>query len=115
MMWPVWTWEITTETRIIIVDPITAYITGGDSHVTSEVRGLLAPLAELAARRGVAILGVSHLNKGSGAAMYRTTGSLAWVAAARAVWAVGRDQENPERIIMLPVKMNLTKDRTGFA
>jgi hypothetical protein len=107
--------EIAQDTRLIIIDPITAYVGGIDSHVTSDVRGLLAPLAELAARRGLAILGVSHLNKGSGAAMYRTTGSLAWVAAARAVWAVGRDPENRDRILMLPVKQNLSPNLGGFA
>lgn len=108
--------EVSAETRLVVIDPITAYLGGGiDSHVTSEVRGLLAPLAELAARHGVAVLGVSHLNKGNGNAMYRTTGSLAWVAAARSVWAVGRDQENPDRLVMLPVKMNLARDEGGFA
>jgi hypothetical protein len=47
--------------------------------------------------------------------MYRTTGSLAFVAAARAVWAVGKDQEDEKRILMLPIKMNLAEDKGGFA
>ena len=102
-------------TRLVIVDPITAYLGAIDSHVTSDVRGVLAPLAELAARRSVAIVGVSHLNKGSSAAMYRVTGSLAFVAAARAVWAVGRDPQDAGRILMLPVKMNLAPNEGGFA
>jgi hypothetical protein len=106
---------ITSETLLIIIDPITAYLGGIDSHVTADVRGLLAPLAELAARRGVAIVAVSHLNKSSGPAMYRTTGSLAFVAAARAVWAVGLDPEDETRILMLPVKQNLAKKEGGFA
>ena len=106
---------ITDETALVVIDPITAYLGGTDSHVTSDVRGLLAPLAELAARRGVAIVGVSHLNKSSGPAMYRITGSLAFVAAARAVWAVGRDKQDESRILMLPVKQNLAKNDGGFA
>lgn len=101
--------------QLIIIDPITAYTGGIDSNMTSDVRGLLAPLAELAARHAVAVLAVSHLNKGSGTAIYRTTGSLAWVAASRAVWAVGRDRDDPERILMLPVKQNLSPDEGGFA
>jgi hypothetical protein len=106
---------ITDATRLIIIDPITAYLGRIDSHVTADVRRLLAPLAELAARRGVAIVAVSHLNKSSGPAIYRTTGSLAFVAAARAVWAVGRDPEDEERCLMLPVKQNLSRNEGGLA
>ena len=64
------------ECRLVIIDPISAYLDGTDSHNNSDVRGVLAPLAELAARRKVAVVAVSHLNKGGhGSAMYRTTGS----------------------------------------
>ncbi|MGA2381352.1 MAG: AAA family ATPase [Spirochaetia bacterium] len=102
-------------TRLIIVDPLTEYLGSIDSHVTAEVRALLAPLTELAARKGIAIVAISHLNKSGGSAMYRTTGSLAFVAAARAVWAVGKDHEDEKRILMLPIKMNLAEDKGGFA
>ena len=36
--------------RLVIVDPVSAYMGKSDSHVNAEVRALLAPLAELAAR-----------------------------------------------------------------
>jgi putative DNA primase/helicase len=40
----------------VIIDPISAYLGGRDSHVNAEVRGLLTPLSEVAAqhRRGIA-------------------------------------------------------------
>ncbi|MBI4585498.1 MAG: AAA family ATPase [Planctomycetes bacterium] len=104
--------------RLIVIDPISAFLGGVDTHKNSDVRGVLGPLAELAARTGTAILCVSHLNKsGSGPAVYRTTGSLAFTAAARAVWAVSRDREDKdgERRLFLPVKNNLGPDRGGLA
>lgn len=106
---------ITQETRIVVIDPITAYLDGVDGHSTGEVRGLLAPLAEMAARRGVAILAVAHGNKAGGPAIYRLSGSLAWMAAARSVWAFAKDRENPARVLMTPVKQNLAADQGGFA
>lgn len=101
--------------RLVAVDPISAYLGDIDSHNNADVRGLLAPLAELAARHRVAVLCVSHLNKGGGPAMYRTNGSLAFVAAARAAFMVTRDQADPARRLMLPLKNNLAPDVDGLA
>jgi putative DNA primase/helicase len=103
--------------KLVNIDPISAYLDGTDSHTNAAVRGLLAPLAELAAKFKVAIVAVSHLNKGGGqtSAMYRITASLAFVAAARAVYAVIKDKDDEGRRLMLPVKNNLSADRTGLA
>lgn len=49
--------------RLVIVDPITAYLGGTDTHRTADVRAALAPLQQLAARFAVAVIAVSHLNK----------------------------------------------------
>jgi len=77
---------------------------------------MLAKLADLAARRGVAVVCVSHLNKGAGrSAVYRVTGSLGFVAAARTVWSVSRDEHDHERRLMLPIKNNLARDTDGLA
>lgn len=104
------------DTRLVVIDPITAYLGRTDSHKNADVRGLLAPLSELAARRSVAVVAVSHLNKNTaGSAMYRTMGSLAFVAAARAVLLVSKDKNDPARRLVLPVKNNLTPDSTGLS
>ena len=104
--------------RIVIIDPITAYLGDKDSHKNAEIRGVLAPLADLAERNGVALIAVTHLNKSSTmSAIYRAMGSLAFVAAARAVWAVVKDKNDPDgrRRFFLPLKNNLGNDRTGLA
>lgn len=102
--------------RFVVIDPVSAFTGETDSHKNAEVRGMLAPLAKLAARKGVAVLLVSHLNKSSGSsALYRTTGSLAFVAAARAVWLVIRDPDDHNRRLMLPAKNNLGPDGEGMA
>jgi hypothetical protein len=104
------------ECRLVTVDPISAYMGGTDSHKNADVRCTLAPLQELASRHKVAIVTITHLNKGgSSNAMYRATGSLAFIAAARAAFAVTKDRDDSTRRLVLPVKNNLGNDHTGLA
>lgn len=109
--------ERTGDVRLIVIDPISAFCGKVDSHNNTEVRGLLWPLAELAAEMLVAIVCVSHLNKNaqSGSAVYRTMGSLAFVAAARASCHVIKDRDDPTRRLFLPGKCNLSVDPGGLA
>ena len=104
--------------RLVIVDPITACMGGTDSHKNAEVRAALHPLGEVAQRYGVCVLAITHLNKGTGMkAMHRVTGSIAFTAAARVVFAVAKDESDPEgrRRLFVPVKNNLGNDETGFS
>ena len=108
--------EQLTKAKLVVVDPISAYMGETDSHNNAETRAMLAKLADLAARRHVAVVCVSHLNKGAGrSAVYRVTGSLGFVAAARTVWSVSRDEHDHERRLMLPIKNNLARDTDGLA
>lgn len=106
---------ISQECKLLVIDPISACLGSTDSHKNAEVRAALTPLAELAQRRKVAVLGVTHLNKSGGQAMYRTMGSLAFVAAARSVWVVVKDKTNPSMRLVLPVKNNLAPDVEGMS
>jgi putative DNA primase/helicase len=104
------------DVAVVVIDPITAYLGDTDSHKNADVRGLLAPLSELAARHDTAIIGVSHLTKAEGAqALMRVTGSLAFVAAARAAYLVTADPQDKTRRLFLPMKNNLGPDTTGLA
>jgi len=102
--------------RLITIDPISAYLGGTDSHNNADIRALLTPLAAMASKYKVAVVVVTHLNKSTQAnALYRASGSLAFVAAARAVYSVVKDPDDPDRRLFLPIKNNLGDDRTGFA
>lgn len=104
------------DVSLVIIDPITAYLGDTDSHRNAEVRAVLAPLAGLAAEHRAAILAISHLRKSAdGDAILRVSGSLAFVAAARAAYLVIRDPGNDRRRLFLPAKNNLGEDRTGYA
>jgi len=100
----------------VMIDPVTAYLGGTDSHKNAEVRELLAPLARIASEHRVAVIAVSHLNKGNGTnALYRISGSLAFTAAARACWLVAKDGDDSDRRLMLPSGSNIAPDIGGLA
>lgn len=108
--------EANPETRLVVIDPISAYCGTTDSHNNAEVRGMLAPLAQLASRFRVAIVMVTHHSKGSGGkAVYRAMGSLAFAAAARAVWHVAKDHDDESRRLILLAKMNVSEETKGLA
>ena len=102
---------------LVVIDPITAYLGRSDSHKNAEIRGLLAPLSELAARTGVAVLAINHLNKmGQGPAIYRSMGSLAFAATARSVLAVFADPHDAAARTLVSLKSNVSAavDGIGF-
>ena len=103
------------DVRLLIIDPISAYLGSVDSHKNAEVRALLAPLADLAAECRLAVVAINHLTKGSGKAVYRSMGSIAFAAAARAVWNFYKDPDDEKRRLMMPTKMNLAADSYGLA
>jgi hypothetical protein len=101
--------------RAIVVDPVSAYLPKVDANNNSEIRGILAPLAKLAADTGVLILCITHLRKSTGTVLQRAIQSIAFSAAARAVWAVGEDPNERGRGLLLPVKANLGPPCRGMA
>ena len=102
--------------RLIVIDPVSAYLGIADSHKNAEVRALLTPLSLVAQQRQCAILLVSHLNKSqTSSALMRVQGSVAFSAAARAVWGVTKDPQNEQRRLFMPMKNNIGKDDSGLA
>jgi hypothetical protein len=58
---------------------------------------------------------VSHFRKRNGAPIFRTLGSLAFIAATRAAWTIVRDSAEPNRRLLLPLKNNLAPATKGLA
>lgn len=101
---------------LVVVDPVSAYVGKTDTYRDNEVRAVLAPVAGLAEHAGTAIVGVMHLTKSQQRqAIHRTQGNVAFVAAARAVFAVAEDREDSTRRLFLPVKMNIAPKPPGLA
>lgn len=109
--------EAVQDCKLIVIDPIGSYLGGGtDAHRDNEVRGVLAPVAQLAERYGPAVLVVAHRRKSSGGTADDTAlGSRAFTGIARAVWHLSHDRENPSRRLLLPGKNNLSEKGKGLA
>ncbi len=102
--------------RLLVIDPLKQYCAGVDTHKNADTRAILAPLTQMAARLEIAVIGIEHLNKStSETPLHRLSGSIAFVAAARAAFAITKDQDDPTRRLMLPLKANLSKETPGLA
>lgn len=107
------------EVALVIIDPISSYMGKADGHKNTEVRGALEPLSEMADRLQVAILSITHFSKCSAGtntkALHRFIGSIAFVGAPRAAFAVIEDADNEGRILFLHAKNNMAPKPQGLA
>jgi hypothetical protein len=105
------------DVRLVYIDPVSSYLGRIDSHKNADVRSVLEPLGDMADRLRVAILAVTHLSKGDGKAINRLVGSIAFVAAARTVFAVVEDPEDDAKLrrLFLQVKNNIAPPQPGLA
>jgi putative DNA primase/helicase len=104
------------QARLVVIDPISAYLGSTDSHRDAEVRALLGPLQKLAEATNVAIVGVMHRAKGAARdSVLSACGSIAFTAAARVVLLVARDPDVEGRRMFGPLKTNLSDAPAGLA
>ncbi|MEM6852845.1 MAG: AAA family ATPase [Planctomycetota bacterium] len=107
--------------RLIVVDPVGSFMGGKtDAHRDNEVRGVLAPVARLAAEHDAALLVVAHNRKSSAAHADDTAlGSRAFTGLARSVLHFMADPDAPPnttpRRLLLPGKCNLSERAEGLA
>lgn len=105
-----------THATLVIIDPLSAYLGSKDSYKDAEIRGILSPLAQLAERLSIALLGVLHLTKDQQRRLLmRAQGSIAFVAQARTVLAVGEDADVAGRRLFVGVKNNLGQTAATLA
>lgn len=110
--------EASDNTRLVIIDPISAYMGSTNCHTNAEVRRCLAPLVSLAEKHKVSVVCITHLNKAEGlSAMNRVIDSIALVATARIAWLIGADPKDPSesRKILALLKTNNSGPTKGLA
>lgn len=103
---------------LLILDPIVSAV-AGDSHKNAEVRRGLQPIVDFATETGAAVIGITHLSKGTtgGDPIDRITGSLAFGAVTRIAFLVAREEAGEEgsgRRVMTRAKSNIGPDGGGF-
>ncbi len=103
------------DVSLLIIDPIVSAVSG-DSHKNAEVRRGLQPVLDAAVKSGFAVLGITHLSKGTAGRdpVERVTGSIAFGALARFVLMTGRSKEDPENRFITLAKSNNSSDGGGF-
>lgn len=97
--------------RLLIIDPLVAFF---DSSINSwsdqGVRSALAPLTKMAIEEDLAVLVVRHPTKNrDNGPMEAGSGSIGIVATARAAFYIAMDPEEPDQVVIAPVKQNLSE------
>ncbi len=100
-----------------LVDPLSSFLGAKvDAHNEAAVRVALRPLKEVLSKHRIAGIALRHLRKaGSGPAQDQISGSLAFVAAARAVYLIAADRDDEGKRIFVHVKNNLARPAPGLA
>jgi putative DNA primase/helicase len=100
--------------RALILDPMTSVV-ALNRNSADHVRGVLAALGALAARRNIAVIVVVHLNKSAGSrTISRVSGSFEWTAATRAGFLVV-EEVGTSRHMFLPMANNIGLAPEGLA
>jgi energy-coupling factor transporter ATP-binding protein EcfA2 len=96
--------------RLVILDPITAYIGGGlDMKDDIGVRRLLEELQLLAMDTGAAFVFTRHFRKSrEGSILDRVGGNAAWTQFPRTVLTCGTHPDNPAERVLVSAKPSLT-------
>jgi hypothetical protein len=89
--------------KLVVIDPLPDALREGlKDNNNGDVRTGIVPLHNMAQRLGIAVLGVTHPNKGATDAANKVMGSKAWRSVPRSVLLYGRDPDDvsgPTRIV----------------
>lgn len=94
-------------TRLIVLDPLGAFLGGLNTRDEVEMREALTPLKEFCEARQVAALLLAHPNKaGDQNIIHRLSGTQALGASARVLWMMSDDPTDPTRKMLSYAKGN---------
>ena len=104
-----------TGAKLVVIDPLVAYLEGVASHNDQSVRRVLALFRALAERHQCAFVLIRHLNKKEGQrSLYRGGGSIGFLAAVRCVWLAAADPKDSKVSVLAQVKNNLRALQTSL-
>ena len=103
--------ELAGNVRLVVIDPLAAYF-GRDTPSRRRVRAAMAGLADIADRRGLAVL-VTAEGGGGGSMGFGATATL--MSVARAAWLLAPEPGEPTRRLLLQLKNNLGDAGGGLA
>jgi len=95
--------------RLLIIDPIMAFIGTADENSQAQVRTVLSRLRSMAEKVGLAVILIRHFKKGRDSAIHRGGGSVAWTASCRFQHVVGRAPGQAGLFVLANAKNNLAE------
>jgi hypothetical protein len=98
--------------RLVVIDPFLAYLSTQACSVSDQlVRQALTPLGQIADATRAAMMLNRHLTKGGQgcSAIYRGTGAIAIMGAARTAFLLGVDPDDRQRRVLPCTKTNLSE------
>jgi hypothetical protein len=96
--------------KLVVIDPPTNFLGAKDEHKNAEVRQVLMHVSIWAMSHDVAVVMITHCNKGSKkdlAALDRIIGSVAWASTARIAHLLAPHPEEEGQSVFLPLKSNI--------
>jgi hypothetical protein len=105
------------DASLLVIDPVMAFLDSRiDPNDQAKVTMLLTKITQLAIKCDLAVVIVQHLNKrGDGSALYRTSGSTAWLSRARVGLQCVKDKNEKGRVLLTHVKGNYAKEQATWA
>ncbi len=100
---------------LVVFDTLNTYIGRADTHKASESTQAMNVFKEIARDFSCAVLVLRHLTKGSGPAMYRGQGSIAFAGSVRMIMQVGVHPDDSDTRVMAQVKNNLAPMANGLS
>ena len=110
--------DSTKNVKLVIFDPITAYMGNTRGNELIPTHAALSPLAYYSENQQFLSLCIHHMNKDSTKdALYRIAGSIAFTAAPRSIWLVDEDKDNPDlkKRFLAPLKFNVLVNPTTLS
>ncbi len=102
--------------KLVVIDPAWIFCARGSGRSRNAGPAILAELANIAAQTQVALVCLTDLRRdGHAAEGYRAVGEKALLAAAPTEWGLIRDEQEPERRMMLSLKSNGGPRQPGLA